>query len=656
MTPRVDVIAPASQRDRGRRANLTRATGLSRFPVYRDTSTRSSASVHIKDVLAGAGRRGPRPPSPSWRGAAAARARVACPRRAAGAAARRRRTMAVVIDEYGGTAAWSPWRTSSRSSSARSATSTTPRRRRPGATASRPAAPAAGDGLPRPDELAGSAVGCPRARTRPSPALVTALARIPAEGDDLELAGWRARRPRDRDRRRAERVRPPPRRPTPTGRTEPMTDVSCASAPLLLANAFFVGAEFALISVAPQPDRAARPRRVARRAGRRCGALEHLSAMMAAAQLGITVSSLVLGAVAEPAIAHLLEPPFHAVGVPEGLIHPIAFVIALAVATYLHMLIGEMVPKNIALAAPVPPALVLGRPWSPSPALRRSSSAQRLRQRSAALLRVEPKDEVASALHQRPAGRLLASAPGRPAGAEQERLLSEALAFEARPRDSVVLPVGSVVAVRRTPPSPNRGADRRTGYSRFPVGGGAAFMGYVHVKDVLDIGTDAPRSPRCRPRPAAAGARGRSAVVDRAAGNADHRRHLGQVLDATGHPSASSCWKTPSRSLWARSATPPNAAAEGVAHPVTVRAVPVRLVDEDRRLRPVAQTELRQGSGSRGSSRSARRRTAPRRSRCSTGRARPAEHLGLSLGEVVELSAGPVARRRCGRSSASAGG
>jgi hypothetical protein len=91
-------------------------------------------------------------------------------------------------------------------------------------------------------------------------------------------------------------------------------------------------------------------------------ALTHLSPMMATAQLGITVSSLVLGAVAEPALAHLLEPAFDAAHIPHALIHPVAFAIALTLATYLHMLIGEMVPKNIALAAPERTALLLGPP------------------------------------------------------------------------------------------------------------------------------------------------------------------------------------------------------------------------------------------------------------------------------------------------------
>ena len=127
----------------------------------------------------------------------------------------------------------------------------------------------------------------------------------------------------------------------------------------LVANAFFVGAEFALISV-----RRSQIEPYAERGDRRARAvlwgLEHVSALLAAAQLGITLCTLVLGAVAEPAIAHLLEPLFHATGLSLGLVHPVSFVIALSLATYLHMLVGEMVPKNVALAEPVRSALLLG--------------------------------------------------------------------------------------------------------------------------------------------------------------------------------------------------------------------------------------------------------------------------------------------------------
>ena len=67
----------------------------------------------------------------------------------------------------------------------------------------------------------------------------------------------------------------------------------------------------------------------------------------------LLVCTLVLGAVAEPAFAHLLEPAFDAAGVSPGVVQPVAFVIALTAATYLHMVFGEMVPKNVALADPV---------------------------------------------------------------------------------------------------------------------------------------------------------------------------------------------------------------------------------------------------------------------------------------------------------------
>src|SRR5688500_1479486 len=109
-----------------------------------------------------------------------------------------------------------------------------------------------------------------------------------------------------------------------------MSDVTAVLlAVLLLAlNAFFVGAEFALVSarrsqIEPLAQGGSRLARTT------LGAMENVSLMMAGAQLGITICSLGLGAVGEPAVAHLIEPVLHAVGVPEQLLHPIAFAIAL---------------------------------------------------------------------------------------------------------------------------------------------------------------------------------------------------------------------------------------------------------------------------------------------------------------------------------------
>jgi CBS domain containing-hemolysin-like protein len=130
---------------------------------------------------------------------------------------------------------------------------------------------------------------------------------------------------------------------------------------LLFGNAFFVGAEFALVSarrtqIEPRAEAGSRMARTTLKA------MENMSLVIGVNQLGITVCSLVLGAVGEPAVAHLIEPAFEALHVPESLLHPAAFVFGLGIVVYLHVVLGEMIPKNIALAGPDRAALVLGPP------------------------------------------------------------------------------------------------------------------------------------------------------------------------------------------------------------------------------------------------------------------------------------------------------
>ncbi|MEU8755069.1 hemolysin family protein [Streptomyces chartreusis] len=258
----------------------------------------------------------------------------------------------------------------------------------------------------------------------------------------------------------------------------------------LVVNAFFVGAEFALISVrrsqiepyAEQGDR---------RAKSVLWGLQHVSALMAAAQLGITLCTLVLGVVAEPAIEHLLEPVFHAVGVPESAGRAISFAIALALATYLHMLLGEMVPKNIALAEPVRSALMLGPPLvTLARAVRPviftiNAFANALLK----LLRVETKDEVTATFSDAELARLVRDSGE--AGLIDERArerLHDALELGRRPVRDVVLPLERVVYARVgvTPEELER-LSAESGFSRFPVvDDGRRIVGYLHVKDALD--------------------------------------------------------------------------------------------------------------------------------------------------------------------------
>ncbi|MGW4223102.1 hemolysin family protein [Streptomyces bauhiniae] len=258
----------------------------------------------------------------------------------------------------------------------------------------------------------------------------------------------------------------------------------------LVVNAFFVGAEFALISVrrsqveplAMEGDKRAR---------RVLWGLEHVSALLAAAQLGITLCTLVLGVVAEPAIAHLLEPVFHAMGVPSGAGHAVSFVIALTLATYLHMLLGEMVPKNIALAEPVRTALLLGPPLvALARALRPviftiNAFANGLLK----LLRVEAKDEVSATFTDTELAEIVkdATEAGLIDDRAQERL-HDALELGSRPVRDVVVPLESVVytSVGVTPEQLER-LSAESGFSRFPVVDvGRRIVGYLHVKDALD--------------------------------------------------------------------------------------------------------------------------------------------------------------------------
>ncbi|MFF8196170.1 hemolysin family protein [Streptomyces bobili] len=270
----------------------------------------------------------------------------------------------------------------------------------------------------------------------------------------------------------------------------------------LLTNAFFVGGEFALISVR-RSQIEPRAKEGDKRARMTLWGLEHLSAMMATAQLGITVSSLVLGAVAEPAIAHLLEPAFEAAHIPHGLVHPIAFVIALSLATYLHMLIGEMIPKNIALAAPVPTALLLGPPLvALTQALKPvifgiNTFANALLK----LLRVEPKDEVEAVFTDDQLARMVvdSSEAGLLSPADGERL-RDALELGTRPVGEILVPAQRMRTVDHTiTPAQLERTAAEAGYSRFPVTGpNGALLGYLHIKDTLGL-TD-----RDRPFPGSA--------------------------------------------------------------------------------------------------------------------------------------------------------
>lgn len=258
---------------------------------------------------------------------------------------------------------------------------------------------------------------------------------------------------------------------------------------LLAANAFFVGAEFALISARRTQiePRAAEGSRMARSTLR---AMENVSLVMAGAQLGITVASLGLGALGEPAVAHLLEPLLHAAGVPDGLLHPVAFVVAMSIVVYLHVVLGEMVPKNIALAGPERAALVLGPPMmlvvtalKPLVVVLNMIANGVLR-----LMGVQPKDEVTSAFTREEVAALVDESRGEGLLPEDEYdRLSGALGFTERTVMSVLMPREALTMVPRGATVADvEAVCAATGYSRFPVAADGELTGYLHIKDVLE--------------------------------------------------------------------------------------------------------------------------------------------------------------------------
>lgn len=131
---------------------------------------------------------------------------------------------------------------------------------------------------------------------------------------------------------------------------------------LLLTNAYFVATEFALVAVRRTQVHlwVAEGRRGAASAA---AAIRDLDDAIAATQLGITLASIGLGFVGEPALAHLVEPPLVAVGIGSSIaIHSVAVVIAFAIITFLHVVIGELAPKAVALDRPGRVALLFARP------------------------------------------------------------------------------------------------------------------------------------------------------------------------------------------------------------------------------------------------------------------------------------------------------
>ena len=267
---------------------------------------------------------------------------------------------------------------------------------------------------------------------------------------------------------------------------------------LLVGNAFFVAAEFAVMSarrsqIEPLAEAGSK------RAQTTLRAMENVSLMLACAQLGITVCSLLILLVAEPAIHHLLAVPLETLGMPKEVADVAAFAVALMLVTFLHVTFGEMVPKNISVSVAdkaalllAPPLMFVARLVHPVISVLNWSANHILK-----LLRIEPKDEVNSSFTLEEVQSIVQESTRHGLVDDDAGLITGALEFSEYTAADIMVPLEKLVMLRAaTTPVEFEKAVSRTGFSRFPMlDEDDMLYGYLHVKDVLSIPEQAYERP-----------------------------------------------------------------------------------------------------------------------------------------------------------------
>jgi CBS domain containing-hemolysin-like protein len=262
---------------------------------------------------------------------------------------------------------------------------------------------------------------------------------------------------------------------------------------LLGVNAFFVGAEFAIISarrsqIEPLAESGSRSAKTA------LWAMEHATLMLAASQLGITVCSLLILNVSEPAIHHLIEQPLHLLGLAEELVSVISFVIALLLVSFLHVIFGEMVPKNLSFSVPdravlllAPPLVFIATIFRPIIVSLNATANGALR-----LVRIEPKSEANSIFTVDEVANIVAQSTREGVLQDSTGALSAAFEFTTKKAKDVAVGMAQLVSLPEdaTPADVER-AVAQHGFSRYILlNADDEPSGYVHLKDVIDVDED----------------------------------------------------------------------------------------------------------------------------------------------------------------------
>lgn len=259
---------------------------------------------------------------------------------------------------------------------------------------------------------------------------------------------------------------------------------------LLAINAFFVGAEFAVISarrsqIEPRAEAGSRAARTA------LWAMEHATLMLATCQLGITVCSLLILNVSEPAIHHLLEVPIAFTGWPEEVVGTVAFIITLVLVSFLHVVFGEMVPKNISFSLPdravlilAPPLVFVATVFRPIIVALNATANGVLR-----LFRVTPKNEANSVFTLDEVATIVAQSTKEGVLSDTTGTLNAAFEFsEKKVRDVAVGMAALVTLPEDATPADVEKAVAQRGFSRYILVNDAGEpTGYLHLKDVIDL-------------------------------------------------------------------------------------------------------------------------------------------------------------------------
>jgi CBS domain containing-hemolysin-like protein len=263
---------------------------------------------------------------------------------------------------------------------------------------------------------------------------------------------------------------------------------------LVFLNGFFVASEFAIVKVrdsqiASLANQGGQRVRIARHI------IAHLDAYLSATQLGITLASLGLGWVGEPFIAHMLHPVFPLVGVQsEVVIKTTSLAIAFGIITFLHIVLGELAPKSLAIRQPVPTTLWISRPLELfycifKPAIWLLQGAANLLLKH--LLRIEPVGEHELAHSKEELRLLLAeSEKAQAVTALGARISGRAFELQHLTARDIATPRPDVVFLDEAEPfAENLHRAKRSGHTRFPLCHGHLdeALGLIHIKDMIAL-------------------------------------------------------------------------------------------------------------------------------------------------------------------------